>query len=58
MDDEYRMVYFDKYCSTCEYSKNKETDSPCDECLDEPTNLYSEKPVYYKPINETKTENK
>lgn len=45
MEDYYKEVYFDKYCKTCKYEKTKETDDPCNECLSEPSNLYSHKPV-------------
>lgn len=44
----YKEVYFDKYCSTCENSKVKESEEPCYECLNEPVNLNSHKPVKYK----------
>lgn len=48
MEDSYKEVYFDKYCKTCQYCKNKEDESPCDECLAEPVNVYSHKPVRWK----------
>ena len=44
----YKEVYFDKYCKTCEYKGNEETEEPCDECLAESINLNSHKPVKYK----------
>lgn len=43
-----KEVYFSEYCKTCKYEKNAEEDEPCDECLQEPTNAYSHKPVYWK----------
>lgn len=48
MDDNYKEVYFDKYCKTCENRDLTELDDPCFDCLDEPTNLNSHKPVKYK----------
>lgn len=50
VDQEYRMVEFQKYCETCEHKAGSENDenSPCWHCLEEPINLYSEKPVNYK----------
>ena len=36
MEDIYKEVYFNKYCETC------------DDCLAEPMNAESEKPVYWK----------
>ena len=44
--ENYKEVYFDPYCSTCKHCKKKETEDPCDDCLNEPVNLYSHKPVY------------
>lgn len=44
----YKEVYFNEYCKTCEFKKNKETEEPCCECLSEPINLDSHKPVRYE----------
>lgn len=43
-----RLVEFDKYCKMCAYSDTEETDDPCNECLDNPINEDSHKPVNYK----------
>lgn len=40
-----KEVYFDQYCKTCEHSDKKEHETPCHECLDEPFNVNSHKPV-------------
>lgn len=48
MDEAYKEVYFDQYCKTCKYKDAKETEDPCDECLNEPVNLYSHKPTKWK----------
>ena len=48
MDETYKEVYFDQYCKTCKYKDTKETEDPCDECLNEPVNLYSHKPTKWK----------
>ena len=48
MSENYKEVYFDQYCKTCKYKDMKETDDPCDECLYEPMNLYSHKPVKWE----------
>lgn len=47
-NDERKEVYFDKYCSYCEYKDLKEYKDPCHECLSNPVNLYSHKPVKFK----------
>ena len=48
MNEGYKEVYFDQYCKTCKHKEKKDNEEPCDECLDNPINLYSHKPVNYK----------
>lgn len=48
MDSDYKEVYFDEYCKTCEHWETQDTDEPCAGCLENPINLYSHKPVNYK----------
>lgn len=48
IDNEYREVLFDKYCETCKHRGVKETEDPCNECLENPMNLYSQKPVKWE----------
>ena len=48
MEDIYKEVHFDKYCTTCMYKENAEDEDPCDECLHNAVNLYSHKPVNWK----------
>lgn len=48
MEDSYKEVYFDEYCRLCKHSSKKETEEPCDSCLEEPVNLYSHKPVKWE----------
>ena len=48
MCDWYKEVYFDQYCNTCKNKNVKEFKYPCNECLSNPINLYSHKPVNYK----------
>lgn len=43
-----KEVRFDIYCKQCIYRDKKESDDPCDECLENPVNVYSHKPVCYK----------
>lgn len=47
-NENYKEVYFDKYCKICKHEKLKEEESPCDICLEEPTNLESHKPVKWE----------
>lgn len=47
MDQEYKEVYFNLYCKTCKHRETSNTDEPCNECLSNPINLYSHKPVMW-----------
>lgn len=49
-DNDYQEVYFYQYCPKCKHEKVDDTkgQAPCHECLSEPTNLYSHKPVKYE----------
>lgn len=46
--DGFKMVYFDVYCKKCKHEKCKDVEEPCNECLSEPTNLFSHKPVNFE----------
>jgi len=48
MESRTKEVFFDKYCTTCAYKENKETEKPCPECLNYPYNINSHKPVRWK----------
>lgn len=48
MNDGYKEVYFHEFCKTCKHKEVKNTEEPCNECLDNPTNLYSHKPVKWE----------
>lgn len=48
MEDVYKEVYFGEYCKTCKHCNRKEDEKPCDECLAEPVNVYSHKPVRWE----------
>lgn len=53
-DEQYKEVYFHEYCETCAHREVKDVDEPCNECLENPINLYSHKPVNWKE-DKTKT---
>lgn len=44
----YKEVYFHEYCKTCKHKDLKEHEEPCDECMSEPTNLDTHRPVRYE----------
>lgn len=48
MPDKNNEVFFGEYCKTCKYKNISEEDSPCAECIAEPVNLYSHKPVKWE----------
>lgn len=48
MEETYKEVYFGQYCKSCKWRDKTEEDDPCDECLNNPVNVYSHKPVNYE----------
>lgn len=48
MEEIYKEVRFDKYCRTCEHEKQEAHSDPCNDCLSEPVNTYSHKPINWK----------
>lgn len=48
LDCENKEVYFGEYCKKCEHFKVEDSEEPCNECLENPFNLYSHKPVNFK----------
>lgn len=44
----YKEVDFLSYCPICKYQNIDESEDPCDECLENPMNTYSKKPVNFK----------
>ena len=53
MDETYQEVNFWQYCKTCHYQDLKEEEFPCCDCLEEPLNIYSHKPVKWKEREES-----
>lgn len=49
MDESYKEVYFGEYCKTCKWKDKLEQEDPCDECLNNPVNVHSHKPVCWEP---------
>lgn len=43
-----REVRFDKYCELCKYKELDDIKDPCNDCLGEPVNECSHKPVYFE----------
>ena len=49
-----KFVDFYKYCSTCKHYEKRMDEDPCDECLENPVNLHSQKPVKYEAVKNVK----
>lgn len=43
-----KEVLFSQFCSKCKNKDTKETDMPCDECLEYGYNEDSHKPIHFK----------
>lgn len=43
-----KEVRFDNWCDSCEHYDKDATDIPCNDCLAQPYNVHSSKPIYYK----------
>lgn len=43
-----KEVYFHEYCSKCFFEKKPQDEDPCNECLYNPGNENSHKPVMFK----------
>lgn len=48
MEQNYKEVYFSQYCIKCKHYNVANSEDPCDECLSNPVNLYSHKPVKFE----------
>lgn len=43
-----KIVEFAEYCSQCKYSPLKQDEEPCNECLTNPVNEDSRKPIMFE----------
>ena len=43
-----KEVFFETWCPKCKYENTKETLDPCNACLDQPYNIDSHKPIFFK----------
>ena len=48
MEYQYKEVYFDQYCKKCLHKGEVDTSDACDECLANPSNMNSHRPVNFK----------
>ena len=47
-----KFVEFNEYCHKCKFKATPETEDPCNECLTEPVNEYSHKPVRFEDASD------
>lgn len=59
MEESYKEVYFHEYCKTCKHEKVEEDKEPCHDCLNEPVNVFSHRPICWEGNEEkpVKTKN-
>lgn len=50
--DGYKEVYFDAYCKECKHGMLAMHEEPCNECLDNPVNLHTHRPVKFEEKEE------
>ena len=43
-----KFVKFELYCRNCKHYEKREDEDPCFDCLDNPVNVYSHKPVKWE----------
>ena len=49
MDNQaYKEVHFHEYCKKCKHKDLADHETPCNECLFEPLNLNTHRPVKYE----------
>lgn len=48
MENTYKEVFFGEYCPKCKNRDIAESEDPCFECLQEPVNVNSHKPVRFE----------
>lgn len=47
-ENDYLEVDYGKYCKLCKHEKLTEIEEPCYECLENPTNYATDRPVKYE----------
>ena len=53
-----KIVDFETYCPKCKHQDLAESEDPCHDCLNNPTNIYSHKPVHFEEKPKKKKNNK
>lgn len=50
-----KLVDYNKYCPLCEYKNLEDYRDPCNDCLNNPVNWNSRKPIRFKEKEDAKT---
>lgn len=50
-----KEVRFDEFCPKCKFYKLNESEDPCNDCLQNPSNLHSRVPTEFKEADNAKT---
>lgn len=48
-----KEVYFHEYCPKCKHKDLPDSEDPCDICLENPSNEWSHKPLYFEEGEDT-----
>lgn len=48
MEINQKIVEYDEWCAKCKHILAKDSDDPCNECLNTPVNQGSKKPINYE----------
>ena len=52
MTDNYKIVEYHNWCKTCKYKDIQENEDPCFDCMWEPVNLSTKKPIKYEGVTD------
>lgn len=53
MEPEMHFVDYATWCPSCKYEKQPDSEDPCNDCLSDPVNVESRKPVCWEANDET-----
>lgn len=48
MEYENKLVEYERFCTKCKHEAVDANEEPCEECLSNPVNLHSHKPVKFE----------
>lgn len=48
MINDYKEVYYHEYCTKCQYYEKDKITDRCEECMSEPINLHTHKPMKFE----------